>query len=99
MPATRRPCFPEELTPINKRLGVICEDNQVSYLELSDGQKIGGHAADSYKEFRFVTAQFCDVGATKATEIARVFGVSVYSVRRDTRLRREQKYEELLRES
>ena len=87
MPQLQLPIFPEGMAMINANLGVMTQDETVTYIYGS--LPIFSHAVDDVKTFRMITSQLYVNGSAKQAEICRTFGVSRISVKRSVKLYRE----------
>jgi len=74
------PFFPEDITLINKYLGVQKKGDTVFYF--NGMMPIYQHHKDDYDSFRLITSQLVVNGNCKQMEIVRCFGVSKESVKR-----------------
>jgi len=84
----RLPIFPPSIKLITPHLGVLEDDEIVTYFHC--GAPIFNHGASDLRSFRYITSKFIDGGLCKGTEISRCFGVSIDSVRRSLRLLRSE---------
>lgn len=87
MPQLQLPIFPEGVTMINANLGVVTQDNTVTYIFGS--LPIFSHDVEDQKTFRMITSQLYVNGSASQAEICRAFGVSRISVKRSVKLYRE----------
>ena len=87
MPQLQLPIFPEGMAMINANLGVMTQDETVTYIY--GNLPIFSHAVDDMKTFRMITSQLYVNGSAKQAEICRTFGVSRISVKRSVKLYRE----------
>lgn len=88
MPQLQLPFFPTGSTQINAHLAVEKKDGHVTYF--NGLMPVFMHAENDLATFRMITSQFCVNGNAKLVEISRTFGVPIGTVKRFTRLYREQ---------
>lgn len=88
MPQLQLPFFPEGSTQINAHLAVEKKDGNVTYF--NGLMPVFIHAENDLATFRMITSQFCVNGNAKLVEISKTFGVPIGTVKRFTRLYREQ---------
>jgi hypothetical protein len=82
------PIFPGDVKLITPTLGVFARDGIVNYLHC--GVPIYSHAADDLNSFRYISAKFVLQGLCKKAAVARCFGISYDSVKRNTKRLAEQ---------
>jgi hypothetical protein len=80
MPQMSLPIFPSEVTYITPELAFAKVDGTVTYF--NGFMPVFSHSADDIRSFRMITAQFCETGHVKQSEIARAFGIPLISVKR-----------------
>ncbi len=88
MPQLQLPFFPDGSTQIHAHLAVEKKDGNVHYF--NGLMPVFVHAENDLATFRMITSQFCVNGNAKLVEISRAFGVPIGTVKRYTRLYREQ---------
>jgi DNA invertase Pin-like site-specific DNA recombinase len=87
MPQIQLPIFPEGVSYITPDLAFLKKDGQVTYF---NGQMpVFHHDEDDLRTFRMITSQFIINGNVTQSQIARVFGLSLVTVKRYTKLYRE----------
>jgi hypothetical protein len=88
MPQLQLPIFPEGLTSITEDLAFQREDGQVVYF---DGlMPVFQHDEKDLKSFRVFTSQLIANGTVRQRDIVHAFGVPLATVKRYTKLHREQ---------
>lgn len=88
MPQMQLPIFPAGFTEINNRVGVEAKDGQVCYVY--GHLPVFQHEENDVRSFRMFTSQMIVTGSVKAKEIVETFGVSIVTVKRYTKVYREQ---------
>ncbi len=88
MPQLCLPIFPAEFTQINDHIGFECKDGKVVYV--NGFLPICQHAKEDLKAFRLYTSQWIDTGTVRAVEVARVFQISLGTVKRYVSLYRRE---------
>ncbi len=88
MPQVQLPFFPEGVTHITPMLAFCKQDGRVTYF--NGNMPVFSHDETDRDSFRMITAQFCESGNAKQSDIARAFGVPSISVKRAVKLYREQ---------
>ena len=88
MPQVMLPIFPPGVTHITPELAFENRDGRITYFNAF--MPVFQHAADDIRTFRMITAQFCVSGYVKQSEIVKVFGVSLISVKRAVKQYRKQ---------
>lgn len=87
MPQIQLPIFPAGVSHITNDLAFSQKDGQVVYF---NGQMpVFQHDADDLHTFRMITSQFIVNGNVTQSQIARVFGLPLITVKRYTKLYRE----------
>jgi transposase-like protein len=81
------PIFPSGVTHITSDLAFANQDGTITYF--NGFMPVFSHAVEDTATFRMITAQFCVNGHVKQSEIARVFGIPVLSVKRSVKRYRE----------
>lgn len=87
MPQIQLPIFPEGVSYITTDLAFLKKDGQVTYF--NGHMPVFQHAADDLRTFRMITSQFIVNGNVTQSQISRVFGISLVTVKRYTKLYRE----------
>jgi hypothetical protein len=87
MPQMHLPIFPEGVTHITPLLAFIKKDGQVTYF--NGHMPVFIHYEHDLRTFRMITSQFIINGNVKQSQIARVFGLPLITVKRYTKLYRE----------
>src|SRR5260370_42450045 len=82
------PMFPAGLTAITKDIGFQCESGKVVYFY--GHLPVFQHDADDVQSFRLFTSQLIERGTVKQADITRAFGVPLITVKRYSKLLREQ---------
>lgn len=88
MPQILLPIFPPGLTFINPRVGFEKKDGRIYYFH--GLLPVFSHDEMDLESFRFITSQLIVGGNVKEIEIARAFGISYISVKRNVKRLREQ---------
>jgi prepilin-type processing-associated H-X9-DG protein len=88
MPQLFLPIFPPGLTFINPRVGFEKHDESIFYFYGIN--PVYHHQQNDLHSFRFVTSQLIECGGAKAREIADAFGISYISVKRNSKILREE---------
>lgn len=87
MPQIQLPIFPEGVSYITPNLAFMKKDGQVTYF---NGQMpVFIHNTEDLRTFRMITSQFIVNGNVKQSQIAKVFGLPLITVKRSTKLYRE----------
>jgi transposase len=87
MPQMHLPIFPEGVTHITPVLAFIKKDGRVTYF--NGHMPVFIHDEHDLRTFRMITSQFIVNGNVKQSQIARVFGLPLITVKRHTKLYRE----------
>jgi transposase-like protein len=87
MPQTQLPFFSEGVTHITPMLAFCKQDGRVTYF--NGNMPVFVHDEADRDSFRMITAQFCESGNAKQSDIARTFGVPPISVKRAVKLYRK----------
>jgi len=88
MPQVQLPFFPEGVTHITPMLAFCKDHGRVTYF--NGNMPVFVHEETDTDSFRMITAQFCETGNAKQSDIARAFGVPPISVTRAVKLYRQQ---------
>jgi hypothetical protein len=88
MPQLQLPIFPDGLTSINEDLAFQRGDGKVVYFH--GLLPVFQHDAKDLKSFRMFTSQLIVNGTVRQKDIVRAFGVPLATVKRYTKLHREQ---------
>jgi len=88
MPQMQLPIFPAGVTEINSRVAVEARDGQVSYVY--GHLPVFQHEESDVRSFRMFTSQMIVTGSVKPREIVETFGVSIVTVKRYTKVYRQQ---------
>jgi hypothetical protein len=88
MPQMQLPIFPAGLTAINRNIGFQCESGRVVYFH--GHLPVFEHDVDDIQSFRLYTSQLIESGTVRQGEIVRTFGVPSITVKRYTKVLREQ---------
>ena len=88
MPQMQLPMFPAGLTAITKDIGFQCESGKVVYFY--GHLPVFQHDADDVQSFRLFTSQLIERGTVKQADITKAFGVPLITVKRYSKLLREQ---------
>jgi len=87
MPQMHLPIFPEGVTNITPLLAFIKKEGQITYF--NGHMPVFIHDEHGLRTFRMITSQFIVNGNVKQSQIARVFGLPLITVKRYTKLYRE----------
>lgn len=87
MPQMQLPIFPEGVTPINNNLGVIRQEEMITYIYGS--LPVFSHHVDDKKSFKMFTSQLYINGSAQQAEICRAFGINKINMKRWVKLYRE----------
>ena len=87
MPQMYLPIFPEGATNITPTLAFTKKDGRITYF--NGHMPVFIHDEHDLRTFRMITSQFIVNGNVKQSQIARVFGVPLITVKRYTKLYRE----------
>lgn len=88
MPQILLPIFPPGLTFINPRVGFEKKDGRIYYFH--GLLPVFSHDESDLESFRFIISQLIVGGNVKEIEIARAFGISYISVKRNVKRLREE---------
>jgi hypothetical protein len=88
MPQMQLPMFPAGVTEINNRVAVEAKDGQVCYVY--GHLPVFQHEESDIRSFRMFTSQMIVTGSVKPREIVETFGVSMVTVKRYTKVYRQQ---------
>ncbi len=88
MPQVQLPWSPEGVTHITPMLAYCRQDGRITYF--NGNMPVFSHDETDRDSFRMITAQFCESGNAKQSDIARAFGVSPISVKRAVKRYRKQ---------
>lgn len=86
MPQLQFPFFPEGSTNITPVLAFAKQDGRITYF--TGGLPVFMHDEQDLASFRMITAQFCENGHARQSEIARAFGIPKITVKRAVKLYR-----------
>ena len=87
MPQMHLPIFPEGVTHITPELAFIKKDGRITYF--NGHMPVFIHDEHDLRTFRMITGQFIVNGNVKQSQITRVFGLPLITVKRYTKLYRE----------
>lgn len=87
MPQLQLPIFPVGVTHLTSELAFIKREGQVTYF--NGLMPVFTHAESDLRTFRMITSQFIINGNVKQSQVARVFGLPLVTVKRYTKLYRE----------
>ncbi len=88
MPQMQLPMFPAGLNAITPQIGFQCESGKVVYFY--GHLPVFQHEADDVQSFRLFTSQLIERGTVKQADIVRAFQVPLITVKRYSKLLREQ---------
>ena len=88
MPQMQLPIFPAGVTEINSRIAVEKKDGTVYYIH--GHLPVFHHGEEDVQTFRMFTSQMIVNGTVKPREIVQTFGVPMVTVKRYTKLYRNQ---------
>jgi transposase len=87
MPQLQLPIFPAGVTHLTSELAFMKREGQVTYF--NGLMPVFTHAESDLRTFRMITSQFIINGNVKQSQVARVFGLPLVTVKRYTKLYRE----------
>jgi hypothetical protein len=87
MPQLQLPIFPVGVTHLTSELAFMKREGQVTYF--NGLMPVFTHAESDLRTFRMITSQFIINGNVKQSQVARVFGLPLVTVKRYTKLYRE----------
>jgi transposase-like protein len=87
MPQLQLPIFPPGTTLINQNVGIIREDDTVTYIHGS--LPVFRHDVNDRKSFLMICSQLYINGSATQADICRAFGISAVSMKRSVKLYRE----------
>ena len=80
MPQLQLPIFPAGVTHLTSELAFMKREGQVTYF--NGLMPVFTHAESDLRTFRMITSQFIINGNVKQSQVARVFGLPLVTVKR-----------------